>query len=235
MIASLKPEMMAYAKSLEGQEACGLIAGGKFWPCKNIHPSPLENFAIDAKAYAKLDHLGIEAVFHSHPGFNEQFSKHDIVSCKQTGLPWVMYCTGANSWQEMDPTGHAPCLGRPWIYGIYDCYGLWRDYYSQEFGIKLDDFDRGEEFEWQSSEWRMFEKNFTSQGFIEIEGRDSLKKGDVVLMQLQASFPNHAGIIHSPDESIFYHHLLGRLSEANVYGGYWQKNTVKFLRHSEMF
>ena len=92
MIASLKPEMMAYAKNLEGQEACGLIAGGKFWPCKNIHSSPLENFAIDAKAYAKLDHLGIEAVFHSHPGFNEQFSKHDIVSCKQTGLPWVMYC-----------------------------------------------------------------------------------------------------------------------------------------------
>jgi proteasome lid subunit RPN8/RPN11 len=235
MITSLKTAMMAHAQSAGNEEACGLIAGDQYWPCTNKHSSPLENFAIDAQDYARLEPLGIQAVFHSHTGFNAAFSKHDIASCKQTNLPWVMYCNGANSWQEMDPTGSAPCLGRPWIYGIYDCYGLWRDYYKQEFQLELDDFDRGEEFEWESSEWRMFERNFASQGFVEIEGGSNLRKGDIILMQLQASFPNHAGIIHSPNENIFYQHLLGRLSEANVYGGYWKKNTVKALRHSEMF
>jgi len=230
----LKPEMMAHAKSIEKEETCGLIAGGQFWPCNNIHSSPSENFAIDARDYASIEPLGIEAVFHSHPGFNDQFSRHDIASCKQTNLPWILYCNGANSWQEMDPTGMSPYIGRPWIYGVYDCYGLCRDYYRREFNIALDDFDRGEEFEWQSSEWCMFERNFANQGFIEMDDKKTIAKGDVLLMQLQANFPNHVGFIHSPSENIFYQHLLGRLSEANVYGGYWQKNTVKLLRHREL-
>lgn len=229
----LKQEMGAYAHSIEG-EACGIIAGGKFWPCKNIHSSPLENFAIDAKDYANLDGLEVEAIFHSHPGFNDAFSRHDIIACKQINVPWVMYCTGANSWHHMDPTGNAPYLERPWLYGIYDCYGILKDYHQREFSIYLDDYERGQEFEWKSGEWRMFEKNFKKQGFIEI-GDLPMQKGDMILMQLQADFPNHVGVVHSPTENIFYQHLLGRLSEANIYGGYWQKNTIKVLRHKELF
>jgi cell wall-associated NlpC family hydrolase len=134
----------------------------------------------------------------------------------------------------MDPTGNAPFLERPWLYGIYDCYGLLRDYYRREFSIELDDYDRGEEFEWKSSEWRMFEKNFEGQGFREV-GDGQARKGDMLLMQLQADFPNHVGVMHSPEQNVFYQHLLDRLSEASVYGGYWRKNTVKVLRHRELF
>lgn len=231
---SLKAEMAAYAHEKAPEEACGIIAGGRFFPCKNAHPRPLESFAIEAKDYALLEDLGIEAIFHSHLGFESHFSKHDIQSCKASNLPWVMYCTGANSWHEMDPTGNAPYLERPWIYGIYDCYGLVRDYFQKEFAIALDDYERGKEFEWESPEWRMFEKNFKQQGFQDI-GESALQKGDILLMQLQASFPNHVGVIHSPSQNIFYQHLLDRLSEANVYGGYWQKCTSKILRHRELF
>ena len=228
----LKDELRAYAQSTPEEEVCGIIAGGQFFPCTNIHPFPLKNFGISAKDYARLEEIGIEAVFHSHTGFNNQFSRHDIVSCKAINLPWVMYCVGTNSWHEMDPTGGAFYLERPWIYGVYDCYGLVRDYFNKEFGILLDDYERGEEFEWKSSEWRMFEKNFKGQGFVEVDKLQ--KRGDIVLMQLQADFPNHVGVLHSPDRNIFYQHLLGRLSEANVYGGYWQKCTAKILRHKEL-
>ncbi len=230
----LKAEMAAYAHEQAPAEACGIIAGGQFFPCKNVHPRPLESFAIEAKDYASLESLGIEAIFHSHLGFDGRFSMHDIKSCKASKLPWVMYCTGANSWHEIDPTGNAPCLERPWIYGIYDCYGLMRDYFKQQFSIILDDYERGEEFEWKSPEWRMFEKNVTGQGFRDI-GDSPLRQGDVLLMQLQADFPNHVGVIHSPSENIFYQHLLARLSEANIYGGYWQKCTTRILRHRELF
>lgn len=229
----LKTELAAYAHSKAPEEACGIIAGGKFFPCKNKHPKPMESFAIDAKSYAKAEKNGIEAIFHSHLDMESFFSRHDIKSCKASNVPWVMYCTGTNSWHEMDPTGKAPYLDRPWIYGIYDCYGLVRDYYQNEFRILLDDYDRGEEFEWKSAEWRMFEKNFKGQGFNEI-GDCDIKKGDILLMQLQADFPNHVGVVHSPHQNIFYQHLLGRLSEANVYGGYWQKSTTKVLRHREL-
>jgi len=228
---ALKTELRAHAHSQPDQETCGIIAAGKFFPCTNIHPSPIDNFAIDARDYARLEKLGIEAVFHSHIGFNDQFSRHDIASCKAINVPWTMYCIGTNSWHEMDPTGNTPYLGRPWIYGIYDCYGLVKDYFGKEYGILLDDYDRGEEFEWKSKEWRMFEKNFAGQGFVEA---DNPRKGDVLLMQLQADFPNHVGVVHDPDKNIFYQHLLDRLSEASIYGGYWQKSTVKILRHKEL-
>jgi proteasome lid subunit RPN8/RPN11 len=231
----LKQEMVAHARQHENQEVCGIIAGGKYWPCENLHSSPSEHFAISAEDYTRIEPFGIEAIFHSHLYFSEdKFSRHDIMSCKQINEPWVMYCLPANSWHFMDPTGNAPYLERPWIYGIYDCYGLVRDYYRREFSIQLDDYERGAEFEWKSNEWRMFEKNFKGQGFIEI-GDSDIRKGDVLLMQLQADSPNHVGVIHSPSENIFYQHLLDRLSEANIYGGYWQKNTVKILRHQELF
>jgi proteasome lid subunit RPN8/RPN11 len=229
----LKSELAAYAHSLAPQEACGLVAGNQFHPCRNIHPEPEQHFAIDAADYARLEELGIQAVFHSHTGFNARFSSHDIRSCKQVGLPWVMYCAGANSWHEMDPTGNAPYLERPWIYGIYDCYGLVRDYYRREFDVVLDDYERGDEFEWTSPEWRMFEKNFRAQGFEEVS--DAPRRGDVFLMQLQANYPNHVGILHEPERNVFYQHLLNRLSEASIYGGYWQKCTVRILRHRSQF
>lgn len=231
----LKGEMASWAAECSPEEACGIIAGGKFYPCQNIHPSPLEHFAISAEDYARLDPLGIEAIFHSHLYFTEnKFSRHDIVSCKQINVPWIMYCLPANSWHYVDPTGDASYLERPWIYGVYDCYGLVRDYYHREFSIELDDYERGEEFEWQSSEWRMFEKNFKGQGFVPVDN-GNFQKGDILLMQIQAGFPNHVGVIHSPAQNIFYQHLLDRLSEANIYGGYWQKNTVQVLRHQELF
>lgn len=234
MYQQLRNEMAAYAHEMAPEEACGIIAAGRFHPCRNVHPRPLESFAIEARDYADLEDAGIEAIFHSHLGFENYFSLHDIKSCKESNLPWIMYCTGSNSWHEMDPTGNASYLERPWIYGIYDCYGLVRDYFKNEFSIELDDYERGAEFEWKSPEWRMFEKNFKEQGFEEIEG-SNLRQGDILLMQLQAEFPNHVGVIHAPSQNIFYQHLLDRLSEASVYGGYWQKCTNKILRHRELF
>ena len=229
----LKADMAAHARKHENEESCGLIAGGKFWPCKNTNPLPSQCFSISAEAFARVDEIGVDAVFHSHLGLDNKFSKEDIKACKQVNVPWVMYCMGTNEWHYMDPTGNAPYLERQWIYGIYDCYGLIRDYYKQEFSIALDDFPRGEEREWESSDWRMFEKNFKEQGFVEI-GDDDLKRGDVFLMQMQCSFPNHVGVLHDLSSGVFYHHLTGRLSEASVYGGYWRKHTNKILRHRSM-
>jgi hypothetical protein len=78
----------------------------------------------------------------------------------------------------------------------------------------------------------MFEKNFADQGFIPVDKPG--KAGDFILMQLQAPFPNHAAVLSKPEQNLFYHHLMGRLSEENVYGGYWQKCTSQVLRHREL-
>jgi hypothetical protein len=56
----------------------------------------------------------------------------------------------------------------------------------------------------------------------------------MLLMQMQASFINHAGFIAIPERNVFYQHLMGRLSEENIYGGYWAKVTNRIMRHKEL-
>jgi len=232
LFASLQDDILQHARSTGKAEACGLIANNAYWPCKNIHQDPESFFTLCPKDYIKATKKGdIQALFHSHASL-DRFSLHDIKSCKHSNLPWLMYCMATDNWHYADPTGAAPYLGRQWTYGVHDCYGLVRDYYQNEFGIRLDDHERGEEFEWEQPGWNVFESNFESQGFFVCNGKK--KKGDVLLMQLQAASPNHLGVIADSSTGVFYHHLLGRLSEANVYGGYWEKNTVKVLRHREL-
>ena len=231
--AALKPAMREHAMSLPDQEVCGLIAADKYWPCKNTHPSPSQFFAIAAKDYARIERKGpIQGIFHSHIDRQSKFSAEDVKGCKASQTPWVLFCLGTSEWSYADASGNAPFLGRPWVYGIYDCYSLFRDFYKREFNIQLADYNRGAEFEWASPEWRMFEKNVKDQGFIEVESAE--RKGDMLLMQLQSPFPNHTGVLINPSRNIFYHHLLDRFSEENVYGGYWAKHTNKVLRHKEL-
>jgi len=77
----------------------------------------------------------------------------------------------------------------------------------------------------------MFADNYSQQGFYEISKPEH--KGDFLLMQINAPSPNHAGVIVG-DGCSFYHHLMGRLSEKSVYGGYWAKMTTKVLRHKDV-
>jgi proteasome lid subunit RPN8/RPN11 len=231
-ITSIQGDMLQHAFAEAPKEACGLVVNGKYVPCQNVHEEPEKYFTICPKAYAKACKKGeVEAIFHSHTTNYNKFSPSDARSCKQSNVPWVMYCTVTDDWHYADPTGNAPYVGRQWHYGIHDCYSLLKDFHHREFGIELADFQRGEEMEWDSPDWNMFEQNFADQGFVSCD--DSPKKGDMILMQLQAPKPNHVGVMVEPDTNIFYHHLLDRLSEANIYGGYWEKATNKILRHKE--
>ena len=131
-----------------------------------------------------------------------------------------------------DPTGNAPYLERDWAYGLNDCYSLLRDFHKREFGIELDDFKRGENREWERGGWTMFVDNYREQGFVEIDKPE--RKGDFLLMQLDASSPNHAGVM-TGNGNVFYHHLMGRRSQASIWGSYWSRRTARVLRHRDLF
>lgn len=214
------------------QECCGFIVNGEVLPCKNAHNTPETNFAISAEDYAMAEDKGvIEAIYHSHVGGLDGFSRHDIKACKQCNIPWVMIHLPTNNFHYIDPTGNAPYEGREWSYGVHDCYALVRDFYAREFKIELDDFERGEDEEWLNPGWCMFINNYEDQGFREISRPE--KKGDILLMRLQSPEPNHVAVMNGNGAS-FYHHLAARLSQSAVYGGYWAKVTVKVLRHKDV-
>lgn len=228
----LKRSIAAEAAKAAPHECCGFVVNGELVPCENVHHDTLHNFAIKAEDYVRAEGIGsIEAVYHSHVDGIRGFSQHDIKSCKQINLPWIVYHLPSSDFFYGDPTGNAPYVGRQWIYGLNDCYALLRDFYKREFNIELDDFHRGDDGEWKNPGWSMFLENYEQQGFREVGRAD--RKGDMVLMRMFAKQPNHVGVM-AGRRNIFYHHLSDRLSEQGVYGGYWEKVTVKVLRHKDV-
>lgn len=229
---SIKQAIAGEARKASPSECCGFVVNGQIMPCDNFSPSPTDYFTISAEDYVKASELGeIEAVYHSHIDGVRGFSRPDIAACKQGGMPWIVFHLPSGDFFYADPTGGAPYEGRQWIYGIHDCYAMVKDFYGKEFGIELSDFERGEELEWENKGWTMFVDNYSQQGFYEIERPE--RKGDVLLMQVGAPSPNHVGVMTGQD-NCFYHHLMDRVSEKSVYGGYWAKVTAKTLRHRDV-
>ena len=242
--ADFKTQLINFAWNQYPNEACGLFVDVQgelmFVPCQNIHSSPKTDFAISASEYAHASaNCEVVAIFHSHTDasvYNGKlaFSEFDKVACEASNLPWVLMVLPQGNLEITHPSGYCPpLLGREFRYGILDCYTLIRDAFF-EIGIVLKDYPRGEIGEWNTNpDWNFYEQNFANEGFIEIPVTEKLQKHDVLLMRINSSKLNHAGLMWEPDKNIFYHHLIDRLSDAAIYGGYWKP--AKIVRHKSLF
>ena len=229
---TLQQQILEHAKAEFPREACGLVAVVKgrrrYFPCRNIAETPDEHFILDPTDYAETEDKGeIVAVIHSHPTTNHNPSQADRVACEKSGLPWHIVNPQTEQWGYCEPAGfELPYVGREFSFGVVDCYSLCRDWYGREFGLKLSDYDRRDKF-WLRGE-NLYLDNFASEGFREIP-LEELQYGDMILMQLESPLPNHAAI-YLGDQQIL-HHVQGRLSSRDIYGGYYWKSTAKAIRH----
>lgn len=229
---SIKEAALAHAKQESPKESCGLvtIVKGKrrYFPCTNLAETPDEHFVLDPAEYAAAEDKGeIVAVVHSHPTTNHAPSPADRVACEKSGLPWYVVNPNTEQWGYCEPEGfELPYVGREFVHGLVDCYSLCRDWYKREWGLELRDYNRRDQW-WDRGE-NMYLDNFMKEGFHEIPLAD-LERGDAVLMQLSSPVPNHAAI-YLGDQMVL-HHIQGRLSSRDVYGGYYLKSTAKALRH----
>lgn len=230
--ATLQADILRHAKICDPKEACGLIhvvkGRRRYFPCTNIAATPDEHFVLDPNDYAIAEDLGeIIAVIHSHPISRPQPSVADQIGCNKTGLPWIIVNPKTEEWGGCEPKDFdLPYVGREFVFGVVDCYALVRDWYRRELGIELADFERRDGF-WERGE-NLYVDGYKSQGFRQVAFED-LQYGDGILMQLGADLPNH-GAIYLGDQQIL-HHVQGRLSSRDVYGGYYVKNTAMVLRH----
>jgi proteasome lid subunit RPN8/RPN11 len=228
---SVKQEIIEHSKLELPREACGLVIifKGKqqYRPCRNI-ANGSDNFIIDPKDYEKADRDGeIVAVIHSHPNMSAKPSQADLVSCEASGLPWFIVGLPSEQWEYIEPKGYiAPLVGRKWSHGVLDCYAIIKDWYKQERNIELLDFFRSDDW-WKRGE-NLYLDNFSKAGFYKIT-QEELQEGDVILMVINSSVPNH-GAIYLGD-GLILHHVHGRLSTRDVFGGYWLKNAVTYLRY----
>jgi cell wall-associated NlpC family hydrolase len=88
------------------------------------------------------------------------------------------------------------------------------------------DYHRRDQW-WEKGE-NLYLDNFEKEGFHTIPSEE-LAYGDALLMHLESPVPNHAAVYIG--NQMVLHHVQGRLSSRDIYGGYYQKMTAKVLRH----
>jgi cell wall-associated NlpC family hydrolase len=103
---------------------------------------------------------------------------------------------------------------------------LWKDWYKRELKIDMNEYERRDK--WWDKGQNLYLDNYTREGMREIS-LSEIDYGDIILMHLRSKVPNHAAIYIG--NSLILHHVQGRLSSRDIYGGYYQKNTAKILRH----
>lgn len=237
----------AHAVAEYPREACGLIVVAKgrerYLPCRNLAAKPGEHFRLDPDDYAKAEDAGeIVAIVHSHPDVAATPSEADRVGCEASGLPWLIVAVHGGKVAgraHIEPCGYqAPLVGRQWSHGTLDCWALCRDWYARERGVELPSPPRADGW-WDDGHSDLYaEAALEAVGFRTIGRGGDLhtehwQPGDLILMQIRSrnGVPNHAAIYLG--DGLILHHLTGRLSSRDVYGGYWQEVTRRVMRFQD--
>lgn len=249
----MKPEtetaIRAHAVAEYPRECCGLVViddqeGEIYIPCRNAAPpaksgrSRRGDYFVLSRAdqRAAMSRGEIVAVVHSHPDWPAAPTQGDLVSCEESALPWHIVRVDGGDGEivtrdlvTVQPSGYrAPLLGREFFHGVLDCYALVRDWFLQERGVVLKDFER-EDGWWEGDEGPdLYLEHFREAGFVPVALAD-LQVGDCFIMQVRSKRANHAAVYVGNGEIL--HHLYGRPSRRDVYGGYWHETTRLVVRY----
>lgn len=255
---STQKAFFAHAVAEYPREACGLAVvinrRQQYVPCRNIATDPGQDFVMAPEDYADAEDRGrIVAVLHSHPDAPADPSFVDMNVQRVTALPWGIASVREGlvaDFKLVKPVeGPLPILGRPFVYGVLDCFTIIRDVYAMtrerlreeldvvewpfDSPIELPDFDReGEHWEDGRS---LYLEHMRDAGFKPIDTAE-IRPGDVFVMQIgrnrdgtPVTVPNHGAVYIGGNR--FVHHLDGHLSRREVYGGMWAEKTVQIARY----
>ncbi|MCE5333370.1 MAG: C40 family peptidase [Desulfobacteraceae bacterium] len=220
------------AREYPAKESCGLIFDGRYIPLENLAVNPSEDFKISPEVYLSYCELGtVEAVMHSHPNGPQCPTKLDMIGQEACNVPWgivpILFGSTLYPFFWGDQLPIAPLVGRQFRMGVFDCYGLVRDWYRQERSTTLPLFPRDPDW-WTNGE-DMIADNFRTAGFVEVP--EVAKVGDVVVGKILARVENHCAVYIG--DGLILHHLAGRLSRREALGP-WMRYKTRVFRHENL-
>lgn len=127
--------------------------------------------------------------------------------------------------------------GRDFVHGTVDCYSVIQDFFFLNFGLKLPDFARPNNW-WEPDEngqhLNLYMDGFHEAGFSLVhEHPRNWRPADVILMAILSPVANHGAVL-LPGERIL-HHLVGQRSCVESYNRpLFRDTTVAVLRHTQV-
>mgnify|MGYP006270839703 CR=1 FL=1 len=219
----------AAAEAAFPAEACGFVLRtGEVITCTNTATLP-DTFVISPTETGRYIDEAL-CSWHSHARF-PQLSEADIRACKVLNLPYAVWDCSSSLLFWLDPAQEAGLVGRPWAYGVHDCYAAVRDWYWQQQAHAMGDYPRLYEGEWNTNGFTHFEDNFAAEGFRKLPNTAELQRGDVLLMRIRNdACCNHVAIVEDLERNLLFQHLVDRLSGLTPYSPYFREQTYAVLR-----
>ena len=226
-------QVIAHANETQPNECCGLVVerngAREYVRCTNISGDPLNQFVIDPEEYATVEDMGeIVMIAHSHNFIPPFPSEADKIGIEEFGLPWLIVNYPVGNHTITEPSGYrAPLIGRQFSKGVLDCYALVKDHYSEKLNIELPKYERPAVWHEIGNSYLL--DNFRACGLFEEVQIEDLQPNDCILMQIGSTVPSHVAV-YTGDNKIL-HHVIGRLSGYDVYGGFWRKVSTHAFRY----
>jgi proteasome lid subunit RPN8/RPN11 len=240
MNAEIKAKVKEHALKDAPNEACGFICVNYLGqvtvlPCENLAKNKKGRFSIHPKMNAEAEKLGhIAAFYHSHASefldpAADKFSIEDIDTSFESAIPALLYVHPHDTWHYSQPMTYKPAelLGRPFVWGVWDCYTLVKDYYKIHKGVQLGHYFPPDNAN-LSSDFG-YEGHISQENFREIP-LEELQKDDVILLKIHSQFINHC-LVYTGDNN-FIHQPANKISSAGMLDDRYFKYISKVLRYN---
>ncbi|HBB3821977.1 TPA: phage tail protein [Escherichia coli] len=229
-------------------EACGFLVrtnGDKyrFMEARNVSENPQNTFVMHVDDIMAAEDAGdVIAIWHSHTDESAEASDADRAGCETTEVPWMILAIRKNvegdapfHFSEMNvitPDGfEMPYLGRPYVFGVFDCWMLCRDYLKREFNVELNPNAHLHIPSWYTGDNDILDQNYRNEGLVRLAPGTEPQRGDVFFIQY-GKMPDHCAVYIG--DGMILHHQIDRLSCHAYYGGMYQKHTTHHLRHRDL-
>lgn len=228
LTADQQTTIMRISRGQPDRESCGFVlADGTVREVQNAAEDPSVAFLIPHAITAEVEAQGgYRGIWHSHLA-SPEFSPQDQATIVATGDRWAVYDIASDRFVEADPTEAAPFVGRPFVYGLYDCYSLASDYCQSIGRTGLPPWPRGAYGEWMAEDFRPFDEELPKYG--ELIDKDAPRlEGDVLMVSVLGHHSDHVGVWLGRNR--WLHHPAEGKSCIATWGSHWQNRLRGVVR-----